>query len=183
LLNELNAQQAVLDQKKHLEQVFTNEIAEERRRQSLTDFERQMEDLEKARTIMETEYQTKLGQIKAELSAELEKQSKIKQIQENAAIELKKFLLGNEKATVDSINREIEKYNALAQAIARARSGATSSGLGTADITRGLASLGMQQQQLAPLSLTITGNQFLDEGASEKMGNNLMDILKSNIRM
>jgi chromosome segregation ATPase len=183
LFKELQAQQEVLNARKHLESAFSNEIAEERRRRSLTDFERQMEDLNKTRTIIEQEYQAKIAQIKTELSAELEKQDKLKQIQERASLDLKKFLLNNEKSTVESINREIEKYNQLAQAISRARSGATSAQLGTGEITRGLATLGMQQQQLAPVNLTITGNQFLDESASEKMGNQLMDILKSNIRM
>jgi len=183
LLNELKIQEEALAERKHLEASFSNEIAEERRKRSLTEFERELEDLDRSRQVMEEEYQTKILAIKNELSAELEKQAKLEQIQEYASLKLKEFLLNNEKATVNSINNEIEKYNQLATAISKARAGQASRTLGTGEITSGLATLGIQQGQLAPISLTITGNSFLDENASVQMGDQLMDILKSNIRI
>ena len=167
------------ESRKTIAMAFEDEVNEAKRRARLTDFERTVEDINKKRLLTNQEFQKKIDLLNSELKAEKDKFDIIKELQKSAVVETDKFLATQEKLTVDSINREIEKYNELAKAIARARSGQLSGFVGL--------SPGLQERigQTAPaVNINIEGNNFNGTGGAEEFLNeSLMPVLKANLKV
>jgi len=172
LFQDLQREQLALDQKKSIELAYQNEVAEARRRASLTDFNRLLEDLEKKKIILDQEFEDKRVKLENELKIELQKLAKLKEINDVALKEQDKFLAQSEKLTADSVNREIEKYNQLAKAISAAKSGRTSGFVSVGSDVNNRAN-----QAIPNVNITITGNTLLDSQAAEKMGDMIVNKL------
>jgi hypothetical protein len=190
---QLLVEQEALAQRKNIETAYATEINEVRRRNALTEFERTVEDLNQKQLAMDQEYQMKKSKLEDELKLEMAKQDKLKAIMDIANLESQKFLLEGQKQSVDSINKEIAYWNQLAQAIARAKSGATSGNVsfgGAGQIT-GLTSqiatakAGLTSEITLPDKATekgativnVNGGNYLDKEAAMKLGNYLGDFL------
>jgi tape measure domain-containing protein len=169
---KLRIETDALDKAKSVEIVYQNEIAEARRRASLTEFGRLMEDLEKKQIIIEQEFQAQRTKIENELKLEEKKLIGLSQIQDVALKMQEKFLAQQEVASVDSINREIKKYNELADAIARARAGKTS------NLVQVGADVNAKANQTIPnINITINGDVSGEE-LVRKVEYDLMNRIK-----
>jgi hypothetical protein len=167
-----------LDDKKTIETAYLSEVNEARRVAGLTEFERQVEALTQKQMQMAQDYEAQRKKLEGELKMEVDKYNILKKLQDEAEKEAKRSLTRGEKASIDSINAEIAHWNVLAQAIARAKSGATSGGVSSASVDAKLKALGGAQA----VNITISGNSFLDDKAAEKVGNLLVQKLqKSNL--
>lgn len=149
------------------EQVYQSQIAEARRRASLTEFERTMEDLNNKKINLDDEYQIKLGALQNELDAELKKQKILQELNAWALKEADKFLAQSEKQTVDSINREIAYYNELAKAIAKAKSGQMSGAVGLMGGTNERANANNTTINIDIRNNTIAGSGGIDDLARQ----------------
>ncbi|NCD40551.1 MAG: hypothetical protein EOL88_00515 [Bacteroidia bacterium] len=175
LFSELEREKAVLAEKKSIELAYHNEVAEARRRASLTEFERTVEDLNLKRMAIEEEYQSKYNALQKELALEVAKYAEIKAYQEQGLKNYQAFLAESELATAESINREIEKYNQLAKAIQNSKKGLTTGQISVADINRRVAET---SSQVRAIEINITGNTLLDNEAGEKIGNQIINKLQ-----
>lgn len=178
LEQELARQQEALNQHKTIELAYQREIDDARRRASLTDFERTVEDLEKKKTLMNIEFSEKFELLQKELTAEVAKFNKINEINKAALKQKDKFLADSELLTVDSINREIEKYNQLAQAIQRARSGQT-----TAGVTASAATVSRSQQDVGSININISDSIVSDEEGAKKIGQIAAEEIAKQIKL
>jgi len=174
---EFDRQKKALDEKKTIEIAYVNEVNTARDNARLTDFERATKALEQKQIQMSLDYEQQRKKLEGELKMEVDKYNKLKEIQAEAEKEMKRNLARGEKASIDSINSEIKHWNTLAQAIARAKSGSTSSQISSASVDAKLNALGGAKA----VNITITGNSFLDENAAKKVGNLLMNSLKNNV--
>lgn len=157
-LEELNRERSILEEKKTIELAYQNEVNEARRQASLTEFERALEGLEKKKTIMDQEFEAKLTSLQKELNAENDKLRVLNEINQVALKEQDKFLAQSEKMTVNSINSQIEKYNELAKAIARAKSGQLSGYSSVSSSTNARAN-----QAIPIVNITVNGDVSGDE--------------------
>jgi len=176
LQSQLQREQEALNAKKTIEIAYLNEVKEARRIAGLTEFERQIEELNQKQILMAQDYEVQRKKLEGELKMELAKYAKLKEIQDEAQKQATRFLLEGERQTVDSVNREIQRWNALAAAISRAKSGTTSNTISGADINQRLTALGNAKA----INVTIQGNTFLDDKSAEKVGNLLVNKLKQN---
>ena len=133
------------------------------------------------KTKLNDEFQIKKSTLENELQAEAQKFTQVQKYYEQAGKELSRFLSQSEKVTVDSINKEIDYYNKLATAISNAKTGKTSGKAVYQNINRELELL-TNKYGVAPITINITGNTLLDNQAGEKLGNSIIDKLKTNIR-
>lgn len=177
LLKQLEREKEVYQERKDLLTTHESEIREARRRASLTEFERVLEDLQRKKIALDEEFYNKKTAIEKELKLELEKLDALKQIND-ASLKLQdKFLAQAEVATAESINREIEMYNELARAIAKAKSGATSSAVGITQSVRNRAN-----QATPEINITVNGDVSGQE-LVEKVQNGIMQGLRMNTKL
>ena len=142
LQTELDAQKATYDKEKQALEAhstiliaYGDKVADARRVNNLTDFEKTLETTNKKMLLAQDEFNNKMESFQKELTAEQIKQATVKALQEQALKEADKFLAQGEKQTADSVNKEIAYYNALADAIARAKAGQRSSSVALASGT------------------------------------------------
>jgi hypothetical protein len=127
LIEKLTLESGELERYKTIEIAFSDEVAEVRRRNSLTDISRAIEDLNQKRTLVNQEYEMKYNSMLKELAVETEKYVKIKELQAQGLKDYAAFLASTEKQTVDSVKVQVEALNALASAVARAAQGKATS--------------------------------------------------------
>lgn len=139
LLKKLNIEKQALEKHATILIAYGQQVEEERRKNALTDFERSLEMAQNKIVIANDEFNRKMETLQKELTAEQIKQNTVKALQEQALKEADKYLALGEKQTAESINREIEYYNKLADAIARAKSGQRSAGVALAGGTQARA--------------------------------------------
>lgn len=100
-----------------------NEIEEVRRRNSLSDIARAVEDLSTKRHNIITEFELKFTKMCEELEREESKQKDLEKLQKYANDMSAKMEAEKEIQTIESVNRQIDAYNDLAKAIIAAREG------------------------------------------------------------
>lgn len=176
LYKEFLYNQELLNQKKTIELAYQNEVNEARRRASLSDFERQIEDLDRKRTIAELEFQAEYTKLENELKAEEEKQKVLADLNAWALKESDKILASQEKQTAESINRQIAYYNKLAEAVKNAKEGNYTS---YASLAKGTSERASAQNTRPSLTINITGDVSGEE-VVDKVSNSLMDKLRMN---
>jgi len=153
LKDELAFEQGELDRFGTIVIAHENEVNEARRRNSLSDIARAVEDLNKKRTLVNEEFELKANKIAQELVAEDNKYKKLAELQEVARKAAEKFDAQREIQTIESINRQIEAYNDLAKAIANAQQGRLSGYSGILGSTQEKAT-----QTIPIVNLTINGD-------------------------
>ena len=139
LLKKLNIEKQALEKHSTILIAYSQQVEEERRKNALTDFERSLEVAQNKIVIAQDEFNRKMETLQKELTAEQIKQATVKALQEQALKEADKYLAKGEKQTAESVNREIEYYNKLADAIARAKAGQRSAGVSLASGTQARA--------------------------------------------
>lgn len=170
----------------NLESVFAQEITDIRERQNKTSLQLALDDFQKNIFIIGQKFEAEKLALDAELAAEFETRQKILGIQTQASKLASDLVLSGEKLTIESINRQIDAYNALAQAIQNARSGRTSSKFGLELTTQAMEALAKTEAPVlsAPTTpatssqttiVNVTGNTLLDSQAAEKIGDVIVD--------
>lgn len=175
LLSEYEYHKSLLDKKRNIELVYSKEINEVRRRNSLTEFERALEDLELKQTLLNQEFEAKYNKLQKELNAENEKFKALHQLQQWAVKEADKFLAHEEKQTLDSVNRRIAYYNRLAEAVRNASQGNMTS---YASLASGTTSR-MTSSDKPNVNITINGDVSGDE-IVDKVKTGIMGDLRMN---
>jgi len=183
LFKQYNIEKKALDERKTIELAYQKDVDEARRRASLTEFQRTIEDLTNKQIVMNQEFEAKKAALETELKMNLDKYAKIKEIQDRAKLEAEKNLLENEKLTVDSVNREISRWNQLAEAMARAKAGKTSSAISASSINSRLEQIGSQQKMQAPITIIFKDNKISSDKDAEKFGNQLVGLLGLNTQL
>ncbi|MBI5071837.1 hypothetical protein HZB93_03035 [Candidatus Falkowbacteria bacterium] len=183
LQNELLREQQALNTRKTVEMAYHQQIEDVRKQHSMTEFERTLADLQMKQQTMNEEFESKKKNIEDQLKVELERYKIMEDIRTQAQKLTEKFLLEGELKTVESINREIARYNELAKAISAAKSGFTSSQISAGSINTQLQSLKDKGTNMPNITINITGNTLLDSKAAETIGNKIVDKVKSNIKI
>lgn len=149
LLSETNAEKAaelrtqIAKEQKALQDnagfisTISGAVTEARRRASLTDLQREIEDYNQRRSLAEQEYQEKLGRLQGELAAFQQnqisemslyefKKNKIQDMMIEATANYISIIESQFQVTKQKIEAEIDLYNRLAAAIAAVRGGTIS---------------------------------------------------------
>jgi hypothetical protein len=113
LEDEYNREKQALDNAKAIKSTFEAEVSEERRRNRLTDFEREVEDINKRNLLATLEYTKKLLALELELQANKEKALKIRGMETDTTAHIVAEVKTREDATVKSVDKLINKYNQL----------------------------------------------------------------------
>jgi hypothetical protein len=151
LFRQYQDEQIILEQHKTVAIAYAKEIDAARQNANLSEFQRTLNELQQKQITAEQEYQLKKTQLEKELAIEVDKWNNIKALQDQALIESNKFLLSDEKQTLDSINREIKYYNDLAAAIARAKAAASSAPISTTTLNQQLSQVNLQLKTTTPI--------------------------------
>lgn len=123
LQEQLRREEEALDYFSHRYRQYEEEIIEERKWRTKTDFEQSMIEIDNNRIKLNKEFEMKKKELEDELKLEIDKLEAINVINNIALAQQNQFITASENATTESINREIEKYNQLAGAIVNAREG------------------------------------------------------------
>jgi len=177
LQRRLQFEEGELERFRTIAITFENEINEVRRKNSLSDIARTVEGLNNKRTLLNIEFEKNYNRIQSEISLEIEKFKKIQEINAIALKEQDKFNAQSEKMTVESINSQIEMYNQLASAIARAKEGKTTGALNMATSIEERAKQSIEK--ITP-AVAITNNfngNFSSEEMAENMGDEIVNKL------
>lgn len=153
LQERLKFEEAELERFKTIQIAFEDEVEEIRRRNSLSDIARVVEDLNKKRLLLDEELKLNIKKIQDEIALENEKFIKFKELEELHIKQIDIFNAQREKMTLESINRQIGFYNQLAKAISSASSGKTTSKLGLSQDIESRAG-----QEINPINITINGD-------------------------
>ncbi|MCK5266807.1 MAG: phage tail tape measure protein [Spirochaetes bacterium] len=121
LQTKLAEQISVLEQFSSLEKTYHTEIEFLRAEALKSELQRQVEKLKEKERHELAEYSRVKEKILKEITAETQKYEDLKALQEKGLEEYAKYLARSETMTADSIDREIAKYNALAEAVKNAR--------------------------------------------------------------
>lgn len=170
LLSEYKYHKSLLDKKRNIELVYSKEINEVRRRNSLTDFERALEDLELKQTLLNQEFEANYNKLQKELNAENEKFKALHQLQQWAVKEADRFLAHEEKQTLDSVNRRIAYYNRLAEAVRNASQGNMTSYASLASGTRSRMTSSDKPNVNITVNGDISGDELIDKVKTGIMG-------------
>lgn len=186
------------------------EVDEARRRAGLTDLERAIEDFNIKRTLAQQEFDERMGQLRAEMSEIKSKREEektlysekvafIKEMQDLADEQHQTSLTNQLSMTKEAIDKEIEYYKMLAEAIAGARKGNTAEvarvqtkfkSVNDAIITpKGdiisthpedyiIATKKPQNLGGGGPVINITGNTLLSEDVARQIGNQIISRLK-----
>ena len=169
----------LLEKKKTIELAYHNEVNEARRRASLSDFERQLEDLENKTTILNQEFEAKYNELQKELKAEEQKYKILNELQLWALQEADKFLAKGEKQTIDSVNRQIEYYNRLAQAVRNAQQGNYTS---HASLASGTTQRANSNNATPNINITVNGD-VSGQDLIDKVSDAIMGNLRNNTQL
>lgn len=206
LKNQLEFEIAEFEKHGTIIQAFEDEVNEVRRRNSLSDLAKAVEDLNMKRLLINQEYDAKLAEMQKELDLENKKYDEIKKILKRGLGDYAKFLKEQEDKTIDSISRQIQAFNELARAVANAGKGKTTSIEGRAAggaVSAGTPYVvgeagpelfvpqgsGMIRPNFAGagggnITINFTGNEFLgEEGVAERIGEQLMRTIKDTIKL
>jgi len=214
LKNSLVVEQAALTRNKDLILSIDNEVREARRRGRLTDFERIVEDYKNQQIERQKDYDDALAKlnlnkeetlkaIKTEEDAYLRLRNTIVTQSKEATELFTSYVESQEKKTVDSINKMIDKFKELSSTMQNTGSGKTVKNLdipkfanGVTNFSGGLAMVGEQGAEMVRLprgsdvvpnnklggntiNLYISGNNVLDKNdVIEKIGDPIISILK-----
>ena len=222
---DLDARLLAIQENAGFIQQFEAEIAEVKRRNALTELEREIEDYNKRQEMAQAEYNSNMARLQGELSALQNKANKENEIYSakvkfindiNDEIE-RMTKESQDKAvngTKESIEKEIAYYKQLAEAIKAARSANTDefsrimsnfNAIGapkTTSVNDAIISpygkiisthpddyliATKDPQSLAGsggITVNITGNSFMGrENIAEQIGNDLMKIVKQNMKL
>lgn len=137
LQTEIREREKGLKSQRDLEIQYADEIKEAKRRASLTDFQRDIEDFLAKKERLRIEFEEKKADLEAKLLLEEENKAKTVELYELKHAEINEIIrVANERfqafsneridITKKEVNAQIQYYNQLAQAIARAKSAQTS---------------------------------------------------------
>lgn len=190
-MNRLAIEQGIFDQYSNFQQKYAEEIAYLRAEDAKSEMQRAVESIRIAGWKAMFKFKEEEKRIKDEIKLEEDRLTAVLKIQAIAIQEHDKFLALQELHAVDSINRQISKYNELAKAIARAAAGRTSSLVGQAAGTIERATQTVEPYQTPQVALAgvggitvnINGGNYLSEEVAEDIGDKIIDKLKSNIRI
>ena len=121
LKTKLAEQIAVLEQFSWMEKTYHTEIDYLRAEALKSELQRQVEKLKSKERHESAEFQRTKEKILKELAEEERKYMELVKLQEKGLAQYATYLASSEAMTAASIDREITKYNALADAVARAR--------------------------------------------------------------
>ena len=182
LEDSLAAEKTAIESKGNFEKKFAAELEEIKRRNNLTEFERVNEDLSHKQFAIWQEFDEKKEEIEKELKLELGKLAAMEKINAEMLKMVDKLNAQRETLTIDSINKEIEAWNELAKAIARAKEGKTSSTIGISSLTSERAS-----QTIGSVNVNITGNNISSEedarSLAKVVGDEIMKTLSFNTKL
>jgi len=177
LKDKLEFEKSELDKFSSIAIAHENQVEEVRRRNSLSDIARAVEDLNKKRTLLNTEFQIRFQKINQELLLEQKKQKKLIELQKFALDTTSKFLAQKEIQTIESINRQIKAYNNLAKAITASQQGKLSAFSGIAGGTQEAAI-----QPIGGVNITINGD-VSGEDLINKVKSGIMGELSLNNKL
>lgn len=180
--DQYNKETASLQKYSYIAIQYANQVKDARITASNTEFENAMVDLQKKQDALNIEFAGKKAAIEAELKAEVEKYNQTQGFLKKAFDAEKDFNNQSLKATVEKVNAQIDKYNALAEAIQRAASGKTSSRVSAGTINQGLA-LANSPYQVTPINITINASNVVGSNAGKELGNLIMNTLKDNVKV
>lgn len=131
LESQLATAEEELAKRAHIEELYAAEIAQAKDYASQSDFERAFSDFQEAAGLIEQEFQLEYEKLQEKLAAEESAARYLLALKTQGEKLAAEVTLQGEQLTIESINRTIEAYNALATAISNARSGQTSSTVST----------------------------------------------------
>lgn len=180
-MNRLAIEKETLEQYSDFQQKYADEIAYLRAEDAKSEMQRAVESIRTAGWKALHQFKKEEIRIRNEIIAETNKLVEIKRIQDIAIKEHDKFLALQELHSVDSINRQIEKYNELANAIARAAAGQTSSlvGQSAGTIERATQTVEPYQAPSGGITINVRGD-VSGEDLIEKVKDSLWTELKMN---
>ena len=181
ILKLLETEKFAFEERKNIETAFSNEVAEVRRRNALTDFERTVEDLNKKRTIFVQEINKRISDIQREINKQKEKFKETTSI--DTAIAENAIAQSNAatNAVIADIDRVVSRKKSAAQQVISANSSIFGGSL-----------FGATNSVFAPpssvggggISVNIDSRgSIFGSDAAEEVGNQIMDRLKGNIRL
>lgn len=132
---QLQQEESALTRHRDIQVQLAQYVAEEKRRISLTDFEREIEDIASRVNEQNLAFQKKMMQLQLELSENQKKRDKVIAMEKEVTAAVTTESKARTQSVVADNNTQISSYNALAEAAARASSSkfvATSSFGGTA---------------------------------------------------
>lgn len=129
----LNTQKNALESARTIEKQLNAEVVEERRRDALTDFERELEDIRNKIVARTNEFGEKMKLLKLELEEKEKQAEKLRVVEKSVTATVKEEVEQREAIVVASIDKQIAKYGQLASAASRASS--FSSGFRTGGVT------------------------------------------------
>jgi len=188
LQDRLSAEQAALQANAGFIQSIEGAVTKARRRASLTDLERAVEDFEARRAIAQQEFNEKMTRLQTELEASQAKEqqeiasfalkeSVIEELQKSATERHEALAERNFEITKNQIEAEIQLYQRLADAIAEVRGGTSSQLRGVSDIQQG--SVNNVNVTLNAAGGTDTQNRDLAQQVTKE----IMSRLKINTRV
>ena len=121
LTEKLNNEIAVLEEFAWMEKTYHTEIDYLRAESLKSELQRQVEKLKSKEWHELAEYQKAKEKVLSEIAIETTKYEALVKLQEQGLIDYATYLADSEAMTAISIDKEIAKYNALADAVARAR--------------------------------------------------------------
>ena len=210
LKSQLNFEEEELAKYGTVALAFENEIEEVRRRNSLSDIARAVEDANMKRNEINKTFSLKFQKIQQEIDAEKKKFEDIKKLQEIALVQSNEFLNLAEDQTAQSIARQIAMYNELATAITRAAQGKISNtnlnipGRATGGAVNdnspyivgengpelfipkasGVIRPNLAGAGLGNITINITGNEFVgEEGIADRLGDEIMRSIKDTLKL
>lgn len=122
LRNQLARETQALEERRVLEQLLGTEINEERRRAGLTDFAREVEDIQKRVLAKTGEFTEKMALLQKELVANQMKRDELGKIEAQVTTNVLAEAKAREVGVIASIQPQIKAYNDLAAAAAKASS-------------------------------------------------------------
>ena len=204
LKEELRKEEEALDKRKLIEEEFSSEISEVKRRAALTDFDRTIEDILKKRIKLDKEYQDKLRDITNELKDNEDKRDQLIAISDtisDALITNSNNVASNEiannKAVIQSINEANAARASSVMSVAPMMSYASNmNSVNDAVIspkgevitthpddyiiaTKNPQSLGGKGN----ITVNINGGTYLSEEVAEEIGDMIISKLQTNIRV
>lgn len=169
---------------KTIEMQLNDEVVEARRRASLTDFEREIEDIQRRQVARQAEFNEKMATLQKELAAELDKQAQVRSAEAQTTRIVSEEVNKREKDTISSVNRQIKAYEQLAEA----KSGGKKSfdfGFATANSTpayRGFATGGVVDGPLGSPRMILAhgGERVIPNGHKESSNGQPVAIININ---
>ena len=150
-----------------------------------SEIQRTIDDLYKKQVLLEEEYTGKRNAVQAELDAEVSKYKEIQKLYQLGLEDAKEFNSLSEKATVDSVNKQIDYYNELADAISKAKSGQKSSAVNYTKLNRDLEFIGSEIENPSIVNnYNVTGNTIMSASELENMLNQtVMRTAGDNVKL